>query len=598
MYSEAVLYRILSETPGTPLYPSIEDRAAWQAVQTHPAAQLALDLAAEAAGQPVPFLPATLYLDCDRTGNRLNYETPCHERRRRLTAMAIAECLVNDGRYVDDMIDLIWAICEESTWCTPAHAPSALPDVDDPYLELYGVGTSVTLCEIDHLLGDRLPAVVRKRIRYECNKRIIQPYLVRTDWWWHGGMRKTNNWNAVCNHGAAATTLHLCDDVMVQAQVLAKAIASVPNFLESFDEDGCSSEGAGYWGYGFGHYAALARHVYCRTEGKIDLLEGERFVKICRFPATLELSPGKFATFSDCDEDALVPAGVCEWLAAKCDAPALGALGRRHLERLVAERRADYLLKALFLCDVTKAPLEGLPATAFYGGFQWLISRAKPASAHSLVLAAKGGHNAEDHNHNDVGQFIIHYQGESLIVDLGRQNYTKQFFGPQRYEFLECRSFGHGVPVVNGVEQRDGLSYASQLLRTEFEKDRDLMEIDMTGAYPAEAGLSSLKRRFALRRTYPHGLVEIIDTFSFADGPGVFESRLHTFGTVEEAAPCYLRITGRNGAVLGVHIDGCTRVELESVEPEANSRWTAPLTRIRIIARGQSGQVALRFTPE
>ena len=48
------------------------------------------------------------------------------------------------------------------------------------------------------------------------------------------------------------------------------------------------------------------------------------------------------------------------------------------------------------------------------------------------MLAAKGGHNGEMHNQNDVGNLIVHAFGESLVADLGRGRYTRAYFGPAR----------------------------------------------------------------------------------------------------------------------------------------------------------------------
>jgi hypothetical protein len=166
----------------------------------------------------------------------------------------------------------------------------------------------------------------------------------------------------------------------------------------------------------------------------------------------------------------------------------------------------------------------------------WMLARYNPADANALVLAAKGGHNGEMHNQNDVGNVIVHVNGESVIPDVGRGRYTKAYFGPERYKHFVNSSRGHSVPVVNGCEQLAGHEYAAQLLEHRADDKLDLMSIEMKGAYPKEAGLSSLKRTVAMHRDAPRGWVELVDEVSFAGKPGAMDSVITTFATVEVGA--------------------------------------------------------------
>lgn len=608
MYSEAVLYKMLLDTPWTPPFPSVVDRSAWSLREDHPVAAVAREVAESALTEPVPALPATLYRDFNRNGKRMPFEVPYFARRSRLGCLAIAECLEDSGRYLDAIIDLIWAMCEETTWVPNAHARlqgDTLPDVENPVIDLFSASTGMLLAETDHLLGDKLPPAVRKRIRVEARRRLTDPFLRRSDWGWLGPEGHANNWNAVCNNGVVATTLYLVDDPMVQARVIAKALASLPAYLKSFDADGCTSEGATYWGFGFGNYVMLAQLVESRTGGQVRLLDGEWFQKIAQFPVRMEMSDGKFVHFSDCNEDLVVAAGIHCWLGRRCSVPELEAQGRRHLPRLRAEHlrgdfflrglfRPEFILRALLWADGSPANVVGQPATAFYQGYQWLVSRFNPADDKGLVLAAKGGHNAEDHNHNDVGQVIVHLNGESLIRDLGRQVHTKEFFGTGRYKMLECRSGGHCVPVVNGVEQAPGEQFAATLIGTEFTSDGDVMELELAAAYPAEAGATSIRRRVSLRRTTPKGEVLITDTFALLRA-GTFESRLHTFGRVEQVTHGHFRIIGQK-ATVGIYHNGAFATE--AVLPEANSLWTGVLHRLKFTLNAAQGQLSLRIVPE
>ncbi len=38
-----------------------------------------------------------------------------------MTNLALAECLEGQGRFLDPLLNMVWAILEESSWSLPAH---------------------------------------------------------------------------------------------------------------------------------------------------------------------------------------------------------------------------------------------------------------------------------------------------------------------------------------------------------------------------------------------------------------------------------------------------------------------------------------------
>lgn len=212
--------------------------------------------------------------------------------------------------------------------------------------------------------------------------------------------------------------------------------------------------------------------------------------------------------------------------------------------------------------------------TPFIEGYQWLTCRYDPADLTGLVLAAKGGHNAEDHNQNDIGQFTVHLNGELLVLD------------------------PHCVPVVNGFEQPAHPEWRSELLNTDFAPTGDCTELDLKGAYPAEAGLDYLRRRLCLVRMQPAGQVIVRDDFRFLSGPGVFESRIHTLAAVQEVAPGYLRLRGER-ATMALKFDSANiKLEIEELLSDGHSYWGPVLRRLRFSMKAQKDSVILRFVPE
>jgi len=592
--NEATLRRILQSHHDFAPFPTIFDRAAWESRQDHPVARIILPLAESLAGTQAPALPATLSLDFDRSGQRIPFEAQYHGRRTRLNVLVLAECLLGDGRYLPAIADLLQSICEEPTWAMTARVrPGGPADID-----LYAAGTGLLVAESAYLLGEALPAEVRECVRHSCHVRLIEPYLAATVFSWD---------NPVSSTGIVAAALYLESDITIQARVLSKALGKLPAYLDDFSAENSQYGGSSYWS--LLHYTVLGHLVEARTGGQLDMFSHPNMKDICRFITGLELSPGEFINFSDAARAVVKAAGVCCWVGHRVGVPEMVGLGRRVLPMLTPERvhgdvyrrgrfRPEFIFRSLMWGDTEPAAPPKHRSTTFLRGFQWLISRYDPADPMGLVLAAKGGHNGEDQNHNDVGQFIIHYAGESFVVDPGARNFARDFSGEDRYEQLECRSRGHCVPVVNGREQSPGQEYAAKLIGTELTFSGDRMELELAGAYSSKAGIESIRRRVSLVRMQPKGQIIVRDDFHFEDPPNLYESRVYTYAAVEQVAPGYLRLTGKQG-VMAIRYDAHNVVlRLEEMQQGDNTPPGRVLNRMRFVQLAHKDSMILRFVPE
>jgi len=59
-------------------------------------------------------LPWTVFAENKITGNRVNYEAICFEKRRHLAALVMAEIMEGRGRFLNSIIDGIGSFCEET----------------------------------------------------------------------------------------------------------------------------------------------------------------------------------------------------------------------------------------------------------------------------------------------------------------------------------------------------------------------------------------------------------------------------------------------------------------------------------------------------
>ena len=146
--------------------------------------------AEKALTDDIPLLHATSYMRFVRDGDRGEYETVYFIRRRMLRALTMAEKLTGQGRYLDRIIDLVWAIAEETTWVLPAHNQRDAPDGGKAILtedvegeirkiDLFSAETAAELANVYDLLREPLAAeyeMVLRRILWVIDQKVLIPF--------------------------------------------------------------------------------------------------------------------------------------------------------------------------------------------------------------------------------------------------------------------------------------------------------------------------------------------------------------------------------------------------------------------------------------
>lgn len=174
-----------------------------------------------------------------------------------------------------------------------------------------------------------------------------------------------------------------------------------------------------------------------------------------------------------------------------------------------------------------------LPVRSWLPDTQVLVSRAAAGTERGLLLAAKGGHNDESHNHNDVGTFIVALDARPLLIDAGVGTYRKETFGPERYGIWSMTSEYHNVPVVNGLGQPPGPGFRAAAVAHRCDGTTDELRCDLAAAYPPEAGLTRWQRTFRLvRDPYDGERIEIGDAWGCSAPPGSLALNLLVGGEV------------------------------------------------------------------
>lgn len=500
------------QAPVSPLPPLGDSRWARAfSVSELAAARGALLGAAEAErSQAMPELTDALYADFAATGIRLNFENPYFERRSRLARAALA--LLARGRggespELRSFLDKAEAIMAEPSWALPAHVPNPTGR-DAQVVDLFASRTANTLAEYLHVFAAVIPDALAGRIRERLRRDVFLPYLERDFFW----LTNTNNWNAVCHQGILGAAFAVEEDADLLARLCLRARGALPTFLRGFGADGSCSEGPAYWDFGFGWFAYLNQQLELRSGGRLSLFADYPAAPLMAgYAPAMSLSGGAVVNFADCAPDAPLRPHILHYLAERLALPACGREAlvqlHAHLEdtaQVLAAKRTDFLYwvrlflhaPAIIEAGTKAGGTAALAPDAFYPSHGLWVVRGRDRDGRLWELAAKGGHNDEHHNHNDVGSFILHVNGVPLATEIGRPAYTRDFFTPSlRYTFLAARTLGHSLPVINGREQAEGEAFSGRVLRAETETDTVVFELDATAAYPVEAGCRSFVRR-------------------------------------------------------------------------------------------------------
>ena len=470
----------------------------------------------------IPALTQELFELFASQGNRLAYEGVYFERRRRLTTFGLLMLLYPERKdYLSALVAIVEAVLEENTWCLPAHMRG---ETLERGIDLFAAETGFALAELIVLAGDAIPIELRERIRVEVDRRLFKPYLTMGPYAWETA---DHNWAAVCAGSIGSAALLLERDGERLAEISGKVLGTLSCYLSGFGVDGACLEGVGYWNYGFGYFVYYADLLYRRSGGRIDLLADDKVRQIALFQQRCYLCGDRTANFSDTAERSPAHRGLSAYLVgryASVEAPpesVYASLRDDHCARFAPALRDLFWVGGGYREDDARGGSAWSPGSWYLPDAKWLVSR-HGSEYGQFGFAAKGGHNAEPHNHLDVGQFIVVAEGEpAFAADLGRGEYTAQYFGEGRYDYDCNGAQGHSLPVIGGRRQQPGRSYEALVLKAEPSREEDVLEQELAGTYDCPE-LASLVRRLAWRKAELPSL-ELIDEYKFGKPVGDIE---------------------------------------------------------------------------
>ena len=300
---------------------------------------------------------------------------------------------------------------------------------------------------------------------------------------------------------------------------VSKCLASLDKFLESYHDDGGCDEGTSYWTVAGGMLFDCLELLHGAAGGKIDVYNEELVKNIGRFIYRAHISGDFFINFADGGARVELPSELVWRYGNRIGDTALANLGLSFFEHnAVLSFIPNGSLFRPLSSIMNYKHMKGIQASPPYvrdvwlDGTQVMAARDCGGSCKGLYLAAKGGHNDESHNHNDVGSFVVYSDGKPVLIDVGVETYTAKTFSDDRYSIWTMQSAYHNLPTVNGCQQRDGRQYGARDVSYENKQSEVLFGMNIADAYPDEAGIEQWKRSFRFNRE-GKAFIEIADDY-------------------------------------------------------------------------------------
>ena len=453
---------------------------------------------------------ATDFLEYERSGNRNIMQNPNSDNNNALSDLVMAELAEGKGRFMDQIINGVFYNCERTSWVLSAHLTAqksgrTLPETAEQVIDLGSGETGAFLAwtyYFFHKEFDKVNPEISKRLRTEIYNKIIVPYRENDRFWWLAFHPRpdgiVNNWNPWTNFNALQCIVLLESDPVQTTKDIYRSMLSVDKFINYVNEDGACEEGPSYWGHAAGKLYDYLQLLSMVSNGKINLF-GQKMIKdMGEYISRSYVGNDWVVNFADASAKFSSNAPLIYRYGKAIESTEMvqfaSLLNQKKDNRIGSGTDIFRILESLSndkeLRRTTAA--HTTPDVTIYPGTQFYYFKNKTG----FFMAAKGGYNAESHNHNDAGTFSLWYKNTPVFIDAGVGTYTRQTFGPERYSIWTMRSKYHNLPTINGVEQNFGKEFKATDLKVNATKKQVSMNI--ATAYPAEAKAQNWTRSYQL----------------------------------------------------------------------------------------------------
>jgi hypothetical protein len=515
----------------------------------------------DANNQPISEITASMAMEFKRSGDREKHGKASFSRRNQLMALIVAESIENKDRFTEKIFNLTWAICEESFWGVPAHISSTgLPDPENPIVDLFAAETAAILGLTDYLIGEKLDKIntlVRKRIYFETNRRILQPIKKWENYGYLSRTKAVNNWNPWIVSNLLMANLCLEKNEKERISNVKDYLFHLDAYLNGLGDDGGCDEGPSYWFAAGASVFDCLEEVRIATNDKINIYDEPLIKNMASYIYKMHISDNYFVNFADADPKVGSPDGLMLYRFGKSIGDdKMMAMGQWAFSKYnkdvslsgrMVMRTMDNLL---FRNRIPKQTMTYKPEGINY------ISDIQVLTAHTkngLYLATHGGHNAESHNHNDVGDFIIYANGEPIIIDAGRGNYTARTFSSKRYDLWFTQSNYHNLPIINGYGQKVGRDFEALNVKNTISEKEVSLKMDIEKAFDTNAGIIKWTRNLNLDPI--KNKVTLTDEYDLKEKPKNLEQVLMTICDIDLSEAGKIILTTPKKQILTIKYD-------------------------------------------
>ena len=307
---ESTLKNVLVMKQAWVPYPAYTDRAAWDSLMG-PNKQRLIEAGEKLLNYKWQLIPATAYLEYERSGNRKVMEVPYDDNRRALNTLMLAELAEGKGRFIDQLLNGAYMSCEMNSWVLSAHLPRqsskrSLPDFREQIIDLGSGGYGALMAWVHYFFRkpfDKINPVVSLQMRKAIKERILDPYMNDDEMWWMAFNWQPgeiiNNWNPWCNSNALQCFLLMENNKDKLAKAVYRSMKSVDKFINFVKSDGACEEGTSYWGHAAGKLYDYLQILSDGTGGKISLFDEPMIRRMGEYMSRSYVGNGWVVNFAD-----------------------------------------------------------------------------------------------------------------------------------------------------------------------------------------------------------------------------------------------------------------------------------------------------------
>lgn len=545
---------------------------------------------------------ATDYLAFERTGNRTAMEKPFNDNIYAIVGLLMAELAEGKGRFLDQLINGVFDACEMTSWALAAHhfnhpAPHSLPLFDYPLIDLVSGDLGGVLAWTYYFMHesfDRVNPEISRRLRHELQVRILDAYMNDDTLWWAARNYKgrlLNNWNPWCNSNVLMCFMLLENNREALAKGVYMTMESVDKFLNYIKADGACEEGPSYWGHAAGKALDYLELLSGITGGKVNIFREPMIRNMGEYILRSYVGNDWVVNFADASAKNSGNAHLIYRFGREAGSDELKSFAAAMRKPDAAPSNGRDIYRTFASLAIDKELREEVPAHELRAFTWYPETEFCYLSKGNLFFAAKGGHNDESHNHNDVGSCAVWLNRTPMLIDAGVGTYTKKTFSGERYTIWSMQSNYHNLPLINGVAQRYGKKYKS----ADAKAWKEGFSVDIAHAYPKEAKVERWVRSYGVKK----GQVRIKDSFKLEEAVAANGVNFMTWGEVDASQPGKVAIRVEDTRAELLYDAAEFELEVETIplqDPRFTRVWGEKICRLAFTAKRKTTQGSYSFT--